>query len=71
MSEALSAALAFLFRESSVNRVEAFIEPPNTASQKLAQKLGFTKEGTLRQYERCRGELIDICVYGLLRSDRE
>ena len=71
MSEALSAALAFLFRESSVNRVEAFVEPPNIASQRLLEKLGFTKEGTLRQYERCRGELIDICIYGMLRCDKQ
>lgn len=71
MTEAITEALAFLFRQTSVNRVEAFVEPENTASQKLLEKLGFTKEGTLRQYERCRGELIDICVFGLLRSDRE
>lgn len=71
MSEAVTAVLDFLFDNSSVNRVEAYIEPQNTSSQKLAEKLGFTKEGTLRQYERCRGELIDICVYGLLRSDRK
>ncbi len=71
MTEAISEALAFLFEQTAVNRVEAYVEPQNAASQKLLEKLGFTKEGTLRQYERCRGELIDICVFGLLRSDRE
>ena len=71
MTEAITEALAFLFKKTEVNRAEAYVEPENTASQKLLEKLGFTKEGTLRQYERCRGELIDICVFGLLRSDRE
>ena len=70
MTEALEAVLGFIFRESVINRVEAYVEPQNTASQKLLEKVGFTKEGNLRQFERCRGELIDICVFGLLRSDR-
>ena len=69
MSEALDAVLGFIFRESGINRVEAFVEPKNTASQKLLEKLGFTKEGTLRSYERCRGDLIDVTIFGLLRSD--
>ncbi|WP_028504633.1 GNAT family protein [Ruminococcus sp. FC2018] len=71
MSEALDAVLEFIFRETDINRVEAFAEPPNIASQKVLKKLGFVKEGTLRRYERCRGELIDIIIYGLLRTDRE
>ena len=70
MTEALKAVLDYTFRECGINRVEAFVEPLNTASQGLLEKLGFTKEGTLREYERCRGELIDIIIYGLLRSDR-
>lgn len=69
MSEALGAILRYIFEETDINRVEAYVEPDNISSQKLAEKLGFTKEGTLRQYERCRGEIIDICVYGCLRSD--
>ena len=51
------------------NRIEAYVEPMNTASLKLLENLGFTKEGLLRQYELCRGGLIDITIWGLLRSD--
>ena len=69
MTEALGAILSHIFTQTDINRVEAYVEPPNIASQKTLEKLGFTKEGTLRQFERCRGELIDICVYGCLRSD--
>ena len=71
MTEAISEALAFLFKQTTVNRVEAYVEPENIPSQKLLEKLGFTKEGTLRKFERCRGELIDICVFGLLRNETE
>ena len=41
----------------------------HTGSRKLLEKLGFTLEGTLRQHEMCRGELIDIQILGLLRGD--
>ncbi|MDE5737339.1 MAG: GNAT family N-acetyltransferase, partial [Oscillospiraceae bacterium] len=69
MTEALEMILKFIFINSEINRIEAFVEIPNVASQKLLQKLGFTKEGTLRQYEKCRGNLIDIIIYGYLRKD--
>ena len=69
MTEALSLIFSFAFEVSDVNRIEAFVEPPNTGSRKLLEKLGFTLEGTLRQHEMCRGELIDIQIFGLLRGD--
>ena len=69
MSEALKMIMDFIFRETDINRIEAYVEPMNTASLKLLESLGFTKEGLLRQYELCRGGLIDITIWGLLRSD--
>lgn len=69
MSEALKMIIDFIFRETDINRVEAYVEPMNTASLKLLESLGFTKEGLLRQYEVCRGNLIDITIWGLLRND--
>ena len=39
---------SFAFDVSDVNRIEAFVEPPNTGSRVLLEKLGFTLEGTLR-----------------------
>ena len=69
MTEALSLIFSFAFDVSDVNRIEAFVEPPNTGSRVLLEKLGFTLEGTLRQHEMCRGELIDIQILGLLRDD--
>ena len=71
MSESLEMIMDFIFRETDINRIEAYVEPMNTASLKLLESLGFTKEGLLRQYELCRGGLIDITIWGLLRSDLE
>lgn len=69
MSEALALILDFAFTGSDINRIEAFIEIPNVASQALAGKLGFVKEGEMRDYELCRGQLIDITLWALLRKD--
>ncbi len=69
MTEALEIILKFIFTNSEINRIEAFVEVPNTSSQKLLHKLGFTKEGILRQYEKCRNNLTDIIIYGYLRGD--
>ena len=69
MTEAINLILNHIFNETDINRIEAFVEIPNIASQKLLEKAGFKKEGVLRQYELCRGELIDITLWGLLRAD--
>lgn len=69
MTDALQLIMKFIFSQTDVNRIEAFVEIPNIASQKLLEKIGFTKEGILRSYERCRGDLIDITIWGCLRSD--
>ena len=52
-----------------INRLEAHTDPRNTPSAKLLEKLGFTKEGHLRQYEIEKGESVDSVIYGLLRSE--
>ena len=70
MSEALTMILDFIFEKSGINRVEAWVEPDNTASKAVLKKLGFTHEGTLRQYEFCRDGIIDITVWSILRNDR-
>ncbi len=41
----------------------------NTASGAVARRAGFTFEGVLRSLEPVRGELADVVVYSLLRSE--
>ena len=69
MTEALKGIIGYAFDVSELNRIEAYVEPPNTASRKLLERIGFTYEGTLRQHEMCRGEIIDIVILSLLRDD--
>ncbi len=73
--EALTALLQYAFRTVCIHRVTAHCSPQNPASWKLLEKLGFQREGLLRQNIYFRrdnsGEprWMDSYVYGLLESD--
>ena len=69
MHEALSALLEFGFSELALNRVEADIDPRNLASDRSLERLGFKKEGHLRERWIVDGEVSDSGLYGLLRSE--
>lgn len=68
-SEALKPVLDYGFNEMALNRIEVFIGPMNTASHKLVQKAGFTREGQMRGHYFVNGVHQDSVVYGLLKSE--
>ncbi|HVZ45371.1 MAG TPA: GNAT family N-acetyltransferase [Ramlibacter sp.] len=67
--EALVQLLDYGFAELSLNRVEADIDPRNGRSARSLQRLGFRKEGHLRERWIVDGEVSDSELYGLLLSD--
>ena len=67
--EALRAALAFLVDVAGYERIEADIDPRNVASCRLAERLGFVREGLLRGRWRVDGETCDTALYGLLAAE--
>ena len=67
--EALSALVRFGFQELDLNRIEADVDPRNLRSLKLLERLGFTKEGQLRERWIVGGEVSDSAIFGLLRRD--
>ncbi|MBN2900051.1 MAG: GNAT family N-acetyltransferase [Clostridia bacterium] len=69
MSEALTAAIAFGFEEMNLNRIEGLVYPENTASQHSLMKLGFVKEGLLREYMCFRDQMTDLLMFSLLRRE--
>ena len=69
MREALALLCAFAFDELSLRRLEAQVDPRNLASDRLLLRLGFTKEGMLRQRWIMKGEVQDGNIYGLLRHE--
>jgi [ribosomal protein S5]-alanine N-acetyltransferase len=69
MHEALLALLEFGFSELGLNRVEADIDPRNEPSARSLERLGFRKEGYLRERWIVGTEVSDSALYGLLLSD--
>jgi ribosomal-protein-alanine N-acetyltransferase len=41
----------------------------NVGSQKVLEKAGFKKEGTIRKLFFLRGQLRDACLYSILREE--
>jgi len=67
-----AAALAcrFGFERLDVDRIEAYIEPDNTASRRVVESIGFCEEGLVRKRELTHhGERRDVVLYGLLPDD--
>lgn len=69
ISEALPALVTHAFGVLDLNRLEADIDPRNTASQRVLERLGFRREGLLRERWIVRGEKSDSALYGLLRAE--
>ncbi|MBM6613822.1 GNAT family N-acetyltransferase [Desemzia sp. RIT804] len=70
-AEAIAAIIDYGFEQMNFQRIEALIEPPNLASQKVVEKLGFIREGLLRSYEFTNGKFDDLYMYSLLKQDRQ
>lgn len=69
MHEALQALLDFAFSTMLLNRIEADIHPDNLASARTLERLGFQREGLLRERWFVEGEVSDTVLYGLLQRD--
>ncbi len=68
--EALAALLDWAFDTLDLNRVQAEADTRNTACGRVLDRLGFTREGTLREDCVVDGVVSDSWVFGLLRGDR-
>ena len=69
MQEALEALLGFSFDELNMHRIEADVDPRNVSSRKTLERLGFQREGYLRERWLVGGEIQDALFYGLLRRE--
>lgn len=69
MTEALSRVIDFAFDDCGFGRLELKIMPGNENSRALAKKLGFSYEGTLREYMIIKERPEDVCIYSLLKHE--
>ena len=68
-TEAAGAVLQWAFATLDLNRVQAETDTRNAASARVLEKLGFLREGTLREDCVVNGEVSDSWVFGLLRRE--
>ncbi|MCC3268067.1 GNAT family N-acetyltransferase [Arthrobacter gengyunqii] len=68
-TEAARALLTWAFNSLDLNRVQSETDTRNVASARVLEKLGFVREGTLREDCIVNGDVSDSWVYGLIRRD--
>ena len=69
MTEALSAVISHIYKTTDLNRLEAVVDPRNIGSTRLLEKIGFKKEGLLREYELESSGFVDLFMFSILRKD--
>ncbi len=69
MAEALPAAVDHAFEGLGLHRLEADVDPRNAASLARLERLGFLREGHLRERWHVQGEIQDSVLLGLLAAD--
>jgi ribosomal-protein-serine acetyltransferase len=70
VTEAVKKMIEFLFTGLGANKLEIHAKATNTRSTGVAKRCGFTKEAQLRERGRTNeGEIVDLEIYGLLRSE--
>ncbi|UAB68758.1 GNAT family N-acetyltransferase [Vibrio sp. SCSIO 43132] len=67
--EAASVLIEYAFSTLELRRIEAEIDPLNVASGNALERLGFVKEGLLRQRWEIGGVVSDSALFGLLAGE--
>jgi RimJ/RimL family protein N-acetyltransferase len=68
-TEAAELCLNHAFEDRGLHKVAARVFEENTGSRRVLEKLGFQKEGRLREHRYVNGEHKDVLMYGLLTDD--
>jgi len=69
MTRVARAVLGFGFTRMELHRVEATVTPANIGSLKVLRKLGFKKEGILREQKLLHGKFNDAVILSLLQKE--
>ena len=70
ITEVASAMLTLGFTQMGLHSVEAQMDPENTGSRRVLEKLGFAQEGYFREnyYDTVKEKFTDTAVFSLLRQ---
>jgi RimJ/RimL family protein N-acetyltransferase len=64
VGEAVKEMSRFGFEDLQLHRIFGLVDPANTPSARILEKLGYEKEGLLRHDEYARGQYFDMTVWG-------
>ncbi len=69
MTQSVKALMNYCYTELGLNRLAIEAATENQSSYAIAERLGFTKEGILRQFEFVNGHFLDYILYSMLKSE--
>jgi ribosomal-protein-alanine N-acetyltransferase len=69
VTEAVNLLVRYLFENKTVNRLQLAIHPENIPSLRVAEKCGFTHEGTARGAWFNQGRYHDMEIFAILRGE--
>lgn len=69
MTKSVKALIDYSFSELNLNRLTIMASTINPHSYSIAERLGFKKEGIIRQYEFINNHFSDCYQYSLLKSE--
>jgi len=65
--KALKLVEKFAFKKIKVRRIEIIMNPKNIASEKIAIKAGYKKEGTMKKSIQVNGHIFDAHLYAKIK----
>jgi RimJ/RimL family protein N-acetyltransferase len=68
-TEATQLMVDYLFLSKEIARIQAIVDVRNKTSQRVLEKAGFQREGTVRDGYFNRGEWRSEYLYGILRKE--
>ena len=71
VTKACEALIDYCFAELKLNRLEIKCGTENKKSQAIPERIGFTKEGIIRQGEFLYDHFIDLYLYSLLQKEQK
>jgi ribosomal-protein-serine acetyltransferase len=69
VTNACRVLLDYAFTELKLHRVDILCAPENRKSRAIAERLGFTEEGTFREVQWLHTRFVDLVLYGMLWSE--
>lgn len=69
LKEAMPLICEYAFTQLDLHRIEGFVESENVACKKAIEKIGFQKEGTMKECEVKNGKFISLDIYAKIKNN--